>query len=110
MDSDFKGIVLLIILFYFLTPSLTGAQKIPNPLKAESFEELIENLIDFTFWVAVAIAPIMIIVAGVYFLTSAGNPDKVRTAKSIIFWTIVGFAIVLLAKGIISMVREVIGG
>jgi len=110
MDSYFKGIVLLIILFSFLIPSLTEAARIVNPLEAESFEELIENLIDFIFWAAVAIAPIMIIVAGVYFLTSAGNPDKVRTAKSIIFWTIVGFAIVLLAKGIISMVREVIGG
>ena len=110
MDSYFKGIVLLIISFSFLIPSLTEAAEITNPLDAESFEEFIENLIDFIFWVAVAIAPLMIIVAGFFFLTAAGDPGKVKTAKSIIFWTIIGFTIVLLAKGIISMVRQVLGG
>lgn len=105
----FCKIVLLTSLFSFLIPSLVEAIRIPNPLEAESFEELIENLIDFIFWVAVVIVPLMIIIAGFYFLTAAGNPEKVNTAKRIIFWSIVGFAIVLLAKGIISMIREIIG-
>lgn len=110
MNSLLKKTVLLITLFSFLIPNLTGAITIENPLKAESFEELIENLIDFIFWVAVVIVPLMIIIAGFYFLTAAGNPERVNTAKRIIFWSIVGFAIVLLAKGIISMIKQIIGG
>ncbi len=106
----FFKIALFLSLFSFLIPSLAETITFENPLTASTFEELIENLIDFIFWVAVVIVPLMIIVAGFYFLTAAGNPDKVRTAKSIILWTIVGFVIVLLAKGIVSMVKEIIGG
>ncbi|MBZ9569572.1 hypothetical protein KJA16_01450 [Patescibacteria group bacterium] len=106
----FKKIIFSVFLFSFLTPCLAGAIRIPNPLEAETFEELIENLIDFIFWVAAAIVPLMIIIAAFYFITSVGNPDKVRTAKSIILWTVVGFTIVLLAKGIVSVIKQIIGG
>jgi len=66
MDFYLKKIVPLIILFSFLIPSLAGAIRIENPLKAETFEELIERLIDFIFWVAVGIVPLMIIIAGFF--------------------------------------------
>ena len=116
MNPLLKKIIFLIILFSFLIPCLAEAIRITNPFcphddpNCITFEELIGKLIDFIFYVAVAITPLMIIIAAFYFLTSAGDPDKVRTAKSIIFWTIIGFTIVLLAKGIISMIRQVIGG
>ncbi len=110
MDSRLKKIILSILLFSFLIPCLAEAIRIPNPLEAETFEELIENLIDFIFWVAAAIVPLMIIIAAFYFITSAGNPDKVKTAKDIILYTIIGFTIVLLAKGIVSVIKQIIGG
>lgn len=106
----FRKIIFAILLFSFLIPSLAEAITIVNPLTASTFEELIENLVDFIFWVAVAITPIMIIVAGFYFITSAGNPDKIKTAKKLILYTVIGFTIVLLAKGIISVVRQIVGG
>ncbi|MBZ9578310.1 hypothetical protein KJA14_00435 [Patescibacteria group bacterium] len=105
-----KKIIFPILLFSFLIPFLAEGIVIPNPLDATTFEELIEKLIDLIFWVAVAITPLMIIVAGFYFVTAAGDPEKIRKAKNIILWTIVGLAIVLLAKGIISMIRQIIGG
>lgn len=110
MDSVLKKIILSILLFSFLTLSLAKAQVISNPLDAETFEELIENLIDFIFWVAVAIIPLMVIIAAFYFITSAGNPDKIKTAKNIILYTVIGFTIVLLAKGIVSVIKQIIGG
>jgi len=87
-----------------------GGLRICNPLKTCDFQELIEKLIDFIFGAAMVIVPIMIIVAGFFFLTSGGNPEKVRLGKSIILWTIVGFTIVLLAKGVISVIIQIIGG
>jgi hypothetical protein len=112
----FFKIALSLFLFSFLIPSFVGAIRIPNPFCPSSnpdcitFEELIEKLIDFIFWVAVVIAPLMIVIAGFYFLTAAGNPERVSTAKKIIFWSVVGFVIVLLAKGIISMIKQILGG
>jgi len=79
-----------------------------NPLACDTFSECIEIVIGFIFWIAVAIVPIIIIIAGFLFLTSGGDPEKVRTAKKMIFWTVIGLAIVLLAKGIISVIKSVI--
>jgi len=57
-----------------------------------------------------AIVPIMVIVAAYFFLTSGGDPEKVRTAKRIIFWTFIGLIIVLLGKGIVAIIKQVLGG
>ena len=104
-----KEVVILIILTYsFIAPISVAAQTIVNPLDAESIEELIQDVIDLLFYIGVAIAPIMIIIAAYYFLTSGGDPSKIQTAKNIIFWTAVGLLIILLARGIISVIRQIL--
>jgi len=83
---------------------------IDNPLKAGSIEKIIENIINFIFTIALAVAPLMIIVGAVYYITSAGEPAKLGQAKSIMIYTAIGLAIVLLAKGLVSVIQQVIGG
>ena len=86
------------------------SQYLINPLACNTIPGCIEKIISFIFWIAVAIVPIMIIIAGFLFLTSGGDPEKVRTAKRIVFWAVIGLAIVLFAKGIISLIKTVIEG
>ncbi len=87
-----------------------GMFAIQNPLNADTFQELVDNLIDFVFIVAVAVAPLMLLIAGFLFLTAGGAPDKITSAKKIIMWTVIGFAVVLLAKGMIAMLQQLLGG
>lgn len=87
-----------------------GPNEICNPLCAENIQDLINIIINLIYWVALAIAPIMIIVGAFYFLTSAGDPNRWGTGKKIIIYTLIGLAIVLFAKGIISVIRNVLGG
>jgi len=103
-------IIFSILLFSFLTPFLVGAIKIGPIIEAKSIEEIINVIVNFIFWTALALVPIMIILAAFYFLTSGGNPEKINTAKRIIFWTLIGLLIVLLAKGIPSIIRQILGG
>jgi hypothetical protein len=93
-----------------MTPFFSNAIAIDNPLSASTFEEFIQDIIDLIFWIGIIITPLMILIGGFYFLTSAGNPQRVQTAKKVIFWTIVGLLIVLLAKGVISMLRQILEG
>ena len=77
--------ILLIILFLFLFLSFEiRAITFKNPFEKDfqnlTFEKLIENIINFIFWVAMAIVPTVIIIAAYYLLTSGGDPEKVRTA------------------------------
>ena len=106
-----KKVISLLILGAVLMPLLAGAAeiKIDNPLGYDDFDELIKRIIIFTRQVATAVAPIMIIVAGFFFITSAGDPEKINTAKRLLLWTLIGFGVILLAEGMISFFQEAIG-
>ena len=86
-----------------------GTICIDNPLQAQTFEDIIDSIINFIFYIALAIAPLMIVTAAFYYLTSAGDPKKITTAKDIILYTAVGFAIILLSKGFVAIIRQVLG-
>ena len=77
---------------------------IDNPLNAKNFEELINTIINFIFFASLVIAPLMVVVAGFFLVTSGGDPKRFQTAKDIILYTFVGLLIVFLAKGLISAI------
>jgi len=86
-----------------------GAICISNPLKAETFEELVDAIVNFIFWIAIAIVPLMVLIGAFYFLTAAGDPKKIATGQRIILYTVIGFAIILFARGIIAVIKHVLG-
>jgi hypothetical protein len=51
----------------------------------------------------------MYLVAGFYLVTAAGDSQKVTTAKSIFLYTTIGLGIILFAKGLIAVLKSVIG-
>ncbi|MDD5145510.1 MAG: pilin [Candidatus Pacebacteria bacterium] len=82
---------------------------IPNPLKAASFEELINAIIGFVLIVSFAIVPLMILISAFYFMTSGGDPAKTKIAKDILLYTIIGFAVILFSKGLILVIQNILG-
>ena len=88
-------------------PGATG--KFTNPLGAATFTGLINNIINFIFTIAVILAPILLVIAGVIFMTAAGDPGKVKTARSMMLWTIVGFGVILISKGLVSVLKNILG-
>ena len=105
--------VLIFFLFVLLLLGVGGqclAITIPNPIKAETISELIGDIADLIFWVALAVVPFMIIVGGIMFLLSGGDPQKVGRAKSLLFWSAIGLAVLLLAQAISAVIETIIGG
>jgi len=100
-----KGLLILIFLGLVLPPSVL-AVTIENPLKAKTFGELINNLITFIFNVALIILPLIMVIAGAYFMFSGGDPEQVQRAKDLIYYTGIGFIIILLAKGVIELLKQ----
>jgi len=82
---------------------------ITNPLTYDTFDELIKGVTGFLFVIATALVPLMIVIAGFYFLTASGNPQQVETAKKIILYTVVGYAIILISYGLITIIRDLLG-
>jgi hypothetical protein len=80
---------------------------IPNPLRANSFAELINLIIKFIFNLALWIAVIMFLIAGFVYITANGEPAKIKQAKDIILYTAVGLIVVISAKGLVALFESI---
>lgn len=58
-------------------------------------------------WILIAtgiLAVVFIIVGGIRYVTSGGNPDKTKTAKLTIIYSVIGLAVAILASVIVQVV------
>jgi len=106
-----KKILIIFILFSLGVsfPLLTNGVDFDNPIEHESFGDLIDAIVDFIFNIAVIVVPLMVIIGAFHLLTAAGDPKKIATGKTIIIYTLIGLAVILLAKGLIAVLEDVLG-
>ena len=76
-------------------PPTTGSNALPNPIKAASFQALIEKILRIVIDIGVPVATLFIIYSGFLFVKAQGNPEKLKEAKETFFWTIIGTAVLL---------------
>jgi len=67
-----------------------------------NIRELMANVINLALLLAGGIAVILIIWGGYGYLTSFGNDEKAANAKKVITWALIGLAVIILSKVIIS--------
>lgn len=82
---------------------------IENPLEYDSIEAIISAVVSFITMVAFAIAPIIFIWGGFKFFFAGGDPGKAKEATNLIKWAVIGLAIIIVANGIILVIKDVIG-
>jgi magnesium-transporting ATPase (P-type) len=108
-----KNILPILIISAMLLPFVVLAEDIiviENPLgEGTQFEDIIDRIIDFIFKIAIVLAPLMVVIGGFMIVTAAGNPQQVARARNLLIWTAIGFAIVLLSKGIIVIIKQLLG-
>jgi len=102
-----KLFIILIALFVLAlaTPYVSAQTPLESPPDIDPIAAL-NKVAGLLTDIAVPIAIIMIIIAGFYFMTAQGEPGKIETAKKMIFWTLIGMAVVLLADVVVAFVRE----
>ncbi|MBI4085783.1 MAG: hypothetical protein HY433_00885 [Candidatus Liptonbacteria bacterium] len=84
--------------------------KLTNPLNPCKDLTCIANaIIDALFKVATPIVAIMILIGGFQILTAGGDPEKFKKGRQTILYTVVGYAIIILAKGVVSIVQSLLG-
>lgn len=94
--------------------SAGGTQTItlPNPLGTTStIPDLIGKIVDWLIMIAsVAVLPFMIIWGAFQILGAGDNPDKVTEGRHTITWAVIGYALLLLSKGIELIIQQVLTG
>ncbi len=65
---------------------------------------LLQNGLNLTYFIAGAVAVIVIVVAGIMYAVSSGNAGRVTKAKNLLTYSIVGLVLVLTAFTITNFV------
>lgn len=105
----FVKTTLFVLVAWLLASSPVFAIEIPNPLGTTDIFQFVDKLIDVLFTIGLPVAVIMILWSALQFLTSGGNPQKIQSAKNIILYALVGFTILLLAKGLVNFICDFFG-
>lgn len=89
---------------------IPGKESVRPSSSFRSLEGIINTVVDYAFYLAVIACPLVIAIGAFLFLTSAGDPGRVRLAKQMIIWAIIGLAVILSAKFLQGVVSGIITG
>lgn len=81
-----------------------------NPLNAQSFTQLADNIVNFLLTIAVPIIIIMVIWAGLLFMTAGGNTDRLQQGKDTLLWTAIGIGVLMISKSVTYLLISILGG
>jgi hypothetical protein len=89
---------------------VVGCAETPKAIVSTQSEilSIILKTADAAVTIAVAASVIVLIYGGIIYAVSMGNEDKIKKAKNIIFWSIFGLVVALLAKYIVTAVLVLI--
>lgn len=111
MNKKVVSVIIFASLFCCASLALAdGGASIPNPLEGvNSFGDLLTKIAEGVGEVVAALGTVMIIVAGILYLTSAGSPERISKAKTALFYAIAGITIGLAARAIVEIIKNIIG-
>ena len=84
--------------------------ELPNPLGIGTIGDLMNKIIDGLILFATPIVVAVVIWAAYLFISSRGEPDKITQARNALLYAILGYAILLLAKGIGVIISNFLSG
>lgn len=88
----------------FFFPLLASALSMDPPTEYTTFIEVSEAVIGYIVAVGLPIAVIMILYAGLLYMTSGGNEQKITSARSALIWGLIGIAVLLIGEGFVTIV------
>ena len=101
------------LLFFTLLslPYYTKADVIiTNPLGVNSFWDLLNVITTWLIYIGGPITTGAIIFSGFQYMSAGGDENKIKQAKNTLTYAIVGFIIILSAKGLALAIKDLLGG
>jgi NAD dependent epimerase/dehydratase family enzyme len=83
---------------------------LPNPLSANSFQAVVAQISNFLLLIAVPLTAIMALVGGFQMITAGGDPEKFSKGRKTLMYAAIGFAVVLVAGGVASIISNFLTG
>ena len=81
-----------------------------NPLgEGATFEKVIGRITTWANAIAIPLTTIMILVAGLLYMTGGGNPERIKKAHQALIWAIVGLVVLLFSTVAHLIIKNVLG-
>lgn len=93
----------------FCSARFALALSIQNPLNVSTFSALFLKIANVVGGLIAGLSTIMLIISAIFYLTSAGNPQRIESGKKTLIYAIAGMAIGLSAVAIVNFVCTVTG-
>lgn len=68
------------------------------------YRQIVKNIVNILLYIVGASAVIMIIISGLKYVASAGNPSSVASAKNTLLYSVIGLAVAMVAYVIVNWV------
>ncbi|MFA7682595.1 MAG: hypothetical protein WCX94_00360 [Candidatus Dojkabacteria bacterium] len=81
-----------------------------EPARIEEIFTSLDKVLDFLFPFGVILALAFVVVGGYMWMSSAGNPDKIKQAQGTLTWAIIGLIFVLISGLLLKTLIDYIVG
>ena len=109
LNSVKKCFLLSLLVIFLMSINVQAALvNIEPPTHTTDFNELVERILDWVLGIAGSIALLMMIAGGIMYSAAAGNEEKLKEAKKIISYAILGVVIVMLSYSIIKVLHGIL--
>lgn len=89
--------------------SFFGGEIPTGVTSGEAFLNVIDNIVDWVFVIVLLGGVVFIVLAGLQFITGGGDPQTVSQARNKLLWGAVGIMVAVLARGLVTAVRTIVG-
>lgn len=89
-----------------LSNSITPGSHLCQPNAAPSIDIIFQSIANFLLLYGMPFVVIFMIIAGFMFVTARGNEEQLTKAKTMLWWTIVGTAIIIGANLIVKAIEK----
>lgn len=86
------------------TQNATNKTELPNPLKVTSIPVFLGNVIKGILGIVGSLALAMFIYGGLMWLTSQGNPEKIKKGQDTIVWAVLGLVLIFSSYIILNFI------
>lgn len=81
-----------------------------EPARIEQMFLGIDKVIDILLPLGILLAVLFVVIGGYMWMTSSGEPDRVKSAQGTLTWAVVGLIFVLIAYLLVKAVVDYVGG
>lgn len=83
-------------------------EPLESGLEGETIPDVIDHITDIVFYILSGLTLMFLVLGGMTIISASGQPEAITRGKNIIKATLIGYAIILIAKGIVELVMVIL--